>query len=148
MIRIDSVVIVEGKYDKIALQSFIDATIVTTNGFGIFRDKGKRELIKLLCEKHGAVIITDSDNAGMQIRSYIKSFCNSDRIINVYIPQIPGKERRKAVPSKQGFLGVEGIDRQYLRYPDVMQRAGDLPAYPDIAFGHQSLLGTEVPEHQ
>lgn len=110
LIRIDSVVIVEGKYDKITLENIIDATIVTTDGFGIYRNRNKRELIRVLCEKNGAVIITDSDSAGMQIRSFIKSFCDSERIVNVYLPQIVGKEKRKATPSKQGFLGLEGMD--------------------------------------
>lgn len=103
-------VIVEGKYDKITLENVIDATIIVTNGFGIYKDRQKRDLIKRLCEKNGAVIITDSDSAGAQIRSYIKSFCDSDKIINVYLPQIKGKERRKKSPSKEGFLGAEGMD--------------------------------------
>ena len=110
MIRIDSIVIVEGKYDKITLENVIDATIITTNGYGIFKDGKKRALIRLLCEKKGAVIITDSDNAGMQIRAYLKGICNTDKITNVYLPQIIGKEKRKVRPSKQGYLGVEGMD--------------------------------------
>ncbi|MBO4694168.1 MAG: DUF4093 domain-containing protein [Clostridia bacterium] len=110
MIRLDEVVIVEGKYDKITLENIIDATIVPTNGFGIYKDKSKRDLIKLLSEKHGAIIITDSDNAGQQIRAYIKSFCDTGNIVNVYLPQIKGVESRKTKPSKQGYLGVEGMN--------------------------------------
>lgn len=112
LIQIKSVVIVEGKYDKIALENIIDATIITTNGFGIYKDRGKRDLIRRMCGENGAVIITDSDSAGAQIRSYIKSFCDTENIINVYLPQIIGKEKRKAKPSKQGFIGVEGMDKQ------------------------------------
>lgn len=114
LIRIDSVVIVEGKYDKITLENIIDATIIPTDGFGIYKDRQKRELIKRLSEKNGAVIITDSDNAGMQIRSYIKSFCDCQKLINVYLPQISGKERRKASPSKQGLLGLEGMNEEII----------------------------------
>ena len=112
LIKIDMPVIVEGKYDKITLQNIIDAKIITTNGFGIYKDTQKRELIKLLCEKKGIVVITDSDYAGAQIRAYIKSFCNSDNITNVYLPQIKGKEKRKDKPSKEGFLGAEGMDEK------------------------------------
>lgn len=109
LIKLDSIVVVEGKYDKITLENIIDAKFVVTNGFGIYKDSSKRDLIKTLCEKKGAVIITDSDYAGAQIRAYIKSFCNSDKIINVYLPQIKGKEKRKCKASKQGFLGAEGM---------------------------------------
>ena len=109
LIRLNKVVIVEGKYDKINLENYIDATIVTTDGFGIYRNKVKQNLIKCLCDKFGAVIITDSDNAGAQIRSFIKSICKNGNIINVYLPQISGKERRKSSPSKQGYLeGLSG----------------------------------------
>lgn len=111
MIKLKSLVIVEGKYDKITLENIIDATIVTTNGFGIYKNESRRRLIKRLCEKNGVVIITDSDSAGAQIRSHIKSFCNTEKIVNVYLPQIKGKEKRKRQPSKQGFLGLEGMDK-------------------------------------
>lgn len=110
MIRLDKAVIVEGKYDKIRLENFIDATIITTDGFGIFKNKEKRSLIKLLAEKNGIVIITDSDNAGQMIRSHIKNFVKNGDIVNVYLPALRGKEKRKAKPSAEGLLGVEGID--------------------------------------
>ena len=122
LISLESIVIVEGKYDKITLENIIDATIITTNGFGIYKDKQKRELIKRLCEKNGAVIITDSDSAGAQIRSYIKSFCDSNRIINVYLPQIKGKERRKKVQSKEGYLGAEGMSAEAII--EALNRSG------------------------
>ncbi len=110
MIKLKEAVIVEGKYDKIKLSNFIDATIIATNGFSVFKDSQKRRLIKLLAEKNGIIVITDSDSAGMVIRSYIKKICGENSIKNVYIPQISGKEKRKNSPSKEGFLGVEGID--------------------------------------
>ena len=114
LISLESVVIVEGKYDKINLQNYIDATIVTTDGFRVFKDKNKQKLIKLLCDKKGAVIITDSDSAGAQIRAFLKNICKSDNIINVYLPQIKGKESRKDYPSKQGFLGAEGLSGEII----------------------------------
>ena len=109
LIRLKSIVIVEGKYDKINLENYIDATIIPTDGFRVFKDKDKQKLIKFLCQKNGAVIITDSDNAGSQIRAFLKNICRSENIVNVYLPQIKGKEKRKTAPSKQGFLGAEGL---------------------------------------
>lgn len=114
MIKLKEAVIVEGKYDKIALSNVIDATIIPTNGFSIFKDKQKRKLISVLAQKNGIIVVTDSDKAGMVIRSYLKNICPADRIKNVYIPQIPGKEKRKSKPSKEGYLGVEGIKKEIL----------------------------------
>lgn len=122
LIRLNRVVIVEGKYDKINLENYIDATIVTTNGFGIYKDKAKQKLIKRLCDKSGAVVITDSDNAGAQIRSFIKNFCKNSNIVNVYLPQISGKEKRKSSPSKQGYLGAEGLSGNIIL--EALKRSG------------------------
>lgn len=108
MIRLDTPVVVEGKYDKIRLSNIIDAPIITTNGFGIFKDTEKRKLIARLAREKGIIIITDSDNAGMIIRNHIKNIANDGKIINVYLPQILGKEKRKTKGSADGFLGVEG----------------------------------------
>ena len=110
MIKLRQAVIVEGKYDKITLGNIIDATIIVTDGFGIFKDKGKCQYIKRLAQTNGIIIMTDSDAAGFMIRSYIKNICgNTDNIVNVYIPQLLGKEKRKDVFSKEGYLGVEGM---------------------------------------
>ncbi len=109
MIKLDTPVVVEGKYDKIRLSNIIDAPIITTNGFGIFKDTEKRKLIARLAREKGIIIITDSDNAGMIIRNHIKNIANDGKIINVYLPQILGKEKRKIKGSADGFLGVEGI---------------------------------------
>ena len=114
MIKLTQPVIVEGKYDKITLENVIDALIITTNGFRIFRDKEKCKLIRTLAKKYGVIVITDSDNAGNQIRAYIKKIVGNSRIINVYVPQLKGKEKRKAQPSAQGFLGVEGMTREII----------------------------------
>ena len=114
MIKINEAIIVEGKYDKIKLSSFIDGLIITTDGFSIFKDKEKRELIKNLAQKRGILILTDSDGAGFVIRNHIKGFVPSDKIKNAYIPEILGKEKRKAKPSKEGTLGVEGVPKEEL----------------------------------
>ena len=104
-IHIPIPVVVEGKYDKIKLSSVIDANVITTGGFGIFNKKEKLALIRTLAEKGGIVILTDSDGAGGVIRSYIKSALPKEKIYNLYIPQIEGKERRKSTSSKEGTLG-------------------------------------------
>ena len=113
-IKISQAVIVEGKYDKIKLSNIIDAFIVETNGFGVFKDKKRLEFIKKLARERGIVILTDSDHAGFMIRNYISSGVPKDRIYNVYIPDIYGKEKRKKEPSKEGKLGVEGMDAETL----------------------------------
>ncbi len=106
-------IIVEGKYDKIALSSLVDATIITTEGFSIFNNKEKQKLLRKLCSD-GAILITDSDGGGKQIRSFLSGILPKDKIYHLYIPQIEGKERRKRNASKAGFLGVEGMN------PDVI----------------------------
>ena len=110
MITLDRPVIVEGRYDKAKLKSIIDSAVIETGGFNIFKDKQKLGMIKRLAEKTGILIMTDSDAAGFKIRSYLKSAIPADRIINVYIPDIFGKERRKPHPSAEGKLGVEGME--------------------------------------
>lgn len=107
-------IIVEGKYDKIKLDSLIDATIITTGGFEIFNSKEKALLIKRLCEKDKIILLTDSDGGGHLIRSHIKTMLPPDKVINLYIPRVEGKEKRKRSASKEGFLGVEGIDKDTL----------------------------------
>lgn len=115
MIHLKEALIVEGKYDKIKLSSLTDALIITTDGFGVFKNKEKTALIKSLAESRGVIILTDSDTAGFKIRSYIKGCTQKGKIINVYIPEIFGKEKRKTAPSKEGKLGVEGIPADILR---------------------------------
>ncbi len=114
MIRVDRAVIVEGKYDKIKLSSVIDGVIIETEGFGIFKDKEKQKLIRQLAEEKGLLILTDSDSAGFVIRSFISSIVNNKYIVNAYIPDILGKEKRKDTPSKEGKLGVEGVSREII----------------------------------
>ena len=112
--RVKYPIIVEGKYDKIKLDSLIDATIITTGGFEIFNSKEKALLIKRLCEKDKIILLTDSDGGGHLIRSHIKTMLPSDKVINLYIPRVEGKEKRKSAPSKAGTLGVEGIEAKKL----------------------------------
>jgi ribonuclease M5 len=114
MIKLSQAVIVEGKYDKIKLSQIIDAFIIETNGFSIFKDKKRLDFIKQLANERGIIILTDSDHAGFMIRNYIKSSIPNDKIINVYIPDILGKEKRKDAPSKEGKLGVEGMTKEIL----------------------------------
>lgn len=115
LIKIKEAVIVEGKYDKMRLKNVVDTTIIETNGFRIFKDKEKVNLIKKIADSRGILILTDSDSAGFLIRNYLKGIVPPDKIKNAYIPQIPGKEKRKSQPSKEGTLGVEGIDEEVLR---------------------------------
>jgi len=109
MLHTNMAVIVEGKYDKIKLSSIIDAVIIPTNGFGVFRDKEKMSLIRYYASNTGIIIMTDSDTAGFKIRNHIKGSVGNARVVNVYIPDIYGKERRKTEYSKEGKLGVEGV---------------------------------------
>ena len=109
MIRIKQAIIVEGRYDKIRLSNIVDAVIICTDGFSIFKDTEKQELIKSLAAKTGIIILTDSDSAGFKIRSFIRSIVKQGEVLNAVTPDIYGKERRKLQPSKQGKLGVEGI---------------------------------------
>ena len=114
MIKVKEAIIVEGKYDKIKLRSFIDATIITTNGFRIFKNKKQVEMIKRLSHTNGILILTDSDAAGFMIRNHIKNIAPNGSIKQAYIPDIYGKEKRKEKPSKEGKLGVEGVSQSII----------------------------------
>ncbi len=115
MIKLDKLIIVEGKYDKIKLENIIDDMILTTEGFGIFKNKSKIKFIKTMAERKGIVILTDSDAAGFKIRNFIKGIVPAEQITNIYIPDVEGKEKRKRTHSKEGKLGVEGIDAEILK---------------------------------
>lgn len=114
MVTTERAVIVEGKYDKIRLSSVIDGLILTTEGFGIFSDKEKQKLIRKLAEEKGLLVLTDSDAAGFRIRNFLKNIVPEEMILHAYIPDIYGKEKRKNTPSKEGKLGVEGVDTRTL----------------------------------
>lgn len=112
MISIKEAVIVEGRYDKIKISAVIDAPIIETNGFRVFKDKEKQNLIRKIAQERGILIMTDSDSAGFVIRNFLKGAVSVDKIKNAYIPQLKGKEKRKAEMSKEGFLGVEGVEEK------------------------------------
>ena len=108
-------IIVEGKYDKIKVLSIANACVIATDGFGVFKNHERIATIKRLSEKSKVIVLTDSDGAGKLIRSHITSAIPRDRLIQLYTPQVKGKERRKSEASKEGFLGVEGTEADTLR---------------------------------
>lgn len=114
MIKVNEAIVVEGKYDKIKLSSIVDGLIIETNGFRIFKDKEKINLLRNLAKKRGILIFTDSDSAGFLIRNYISSIIPKENIKHAYIPDIYGKEKRKYNYSKEGKLGVEGIPKKII----------------------------------
>ena len=137
-IRLRQAVIVEGKYDKIRLEPLLDALILTTNGFQIYKNHEQRALIRQLARTCGLIVLTDSDAAGFQLRGHIAGMVPKDTLTHIYIPDIFGKEKRKRAPSAEGKLGVEGMSREILR--EAFQRAGvlDTPPLPaDDPITHQ-----------
>ena len=120
--KIAPAIVVEGKYDKIRLESVVDAVIIVTGGFQIYRNDAQLRLIRYYAETTGVVILTDADAAGFQIRGYLKGAIQKGKVYHVYIPGIHGKERRKTIPSAEGLLGVEGIDNETLLF--ALERAG------------------------
>lgn len=114
-LKLSMPVICEGRYDKIKLQSILDAHIITTDGFGIFNAEEKRALLLRLAERTRVIVLTDPDGAGRVIRSHLRGVLPPDRVIHLYIPETQGKERRKKTPSKEGLLGVEGMEADLLR---------------------------------
>ena len=130
MQRVKEVIVVEGRYDKNTLSQVVDATILETSGFGIFNDQEKRRLLQTLAETRGLIVLTDSDGAGFLIRNHIRGIVDPSRVKHAYIPDVMGKEKRKAAPSKEGKLGVEGMRPEVLL--EALRRAGasfdDTPA--------------------
>lgn len=122
MLKIREAIVVEGRYDKIALEPVVDTVILTTDGFGIFKDREKMELLRRVAESRGLIVLTDSDGAGFVIRNRIRGSIDGKYVKHAYIPDLPGKERRKKVGSREGTLGVEGMTPQILR--EVLLRAG------------------------
>ncbi|MBQ9079457.1 MAG: DUF4093 domain-containing protein [Clostridia bacterium] len=127
-LKIACPVIVEGKYDRLRLLSVIEAQIITTDGFGLFKKNEKAALIRALAQKSRIIVLTDSDGAGRVIRSRISQMVPPDKLIQLHIPRIAGKEKRKSEPSAEGVLGVEGMEAELL-YKMFAPYAGDaLPA--------------------
>lgn len=122
MLHIEQAIVVEGKYDKIKLKSILDAVVIPTHGYDVFSNKETVALIRFYAEKSGIIILTDSDSAGFRIRNHIKGLVPPERITNVYIPEIFGKEPRKSAHSAEGTLGVEGVSKSVIL--EAFRRAG------------------------
>lgn len=134
LLHTDRVLVVEGKYDAARLSHLTDAMILLTDGFGIYKDKKRQQLLKALAKKNGLILFTDSDAAGFRIRTYITGLVGAENVVQAYVPAIHGKEKRKPQPGKEGLLGVEGVDDaivlQCLR--DALgAEAGAAPAHPE-----------------
>ena len=122
MVKITEAIVVEGKYDKNTLSQIVDAPIIQTDGFHIMKDKQQLELLRAVAKKRGLIVFTDSDGAGFVIRNYLKGAIPSQQLKHAYIPDIPGKERRKSTPGKEGKLGVEGMSPDIIL--EALRRAG------------------------
>ncbi len=122
MYKIREAIVVEGRYDKAALSSYLDALILVTDGFGLFNDPDKLALLRRLADERGLVVLTDPDGAGFVIRNHIKSAVDPSRIKHAYIPDVPGRERRKKTASREGKLGVEGVEPALVL--EALRRAG------------------------
>lgn len=128
MISLRPVILVEGKYDRIKLAQLFDATILMTDGFGIFRQKDKLALLRRLAESRGLLVFTDSDGAGFVIRNYLKGAIPQGKIYHAYLPDLYGKEKRKAKASKEGKLGVEGVPDAVIL--EAVRKSGALEEAP------------------
>lgn len=117
MLKIKEAIVVEGRYDKNTLAQLVDTLILTTEGFGIFKDREKAALLRRIAARRGIIVLTDSDGAGFVIRNHLKGILTPNTLKQAYIPDLPGKERRKRAPGKEGKLGVEGMS------PEVLERA-------------------------
>ena len=122
MLHIQEAIVVEGRYDKNTLSQVVDTVILETAGFGIFNQKETLALIRRLAEQRGVILLTDPDGSGLVIRSYLKGALPPERVKQAYVPELPGKERRKRAPGKEGKLGVEGMSPAVLE--EVLRRAG------------------------
>ena len=134
MVKIREAIVVEGRYDKNTLSQVVDAPIFETNGFGIRKDKAQMDLLRRVAEQRGLIVFTDSDGAGFVIRNFLKGAIPEKYLKHAYIPDIPGKERRKSAPGKEGKLGVEGMTPEILL--SCLKRAG------------ATILGEDTPTEQ
>ena len=122
MVKIKEAIVVEGRYDKNTLSQIVDAPILETNGFGIFKDKQQMKLLRQVAQLRGLIVFTDADGAGFVIRNHIKSAIPGKYLKHAYTPDIFGKERRKAAPGKEGKLGVEGMRPEII--VEALRKAG------------------------
>ena len=135
MVKIKEAIVVEGRYDKNTLSQIVEAPILETAGFGIFKDKKQMALLRQVAEKRGLIVFTDSDGAGFVIRNHIKSAIPAKFLKHAYTPDILGKERRKAAPGKEGKLGVEGMTREIIL--EALRKAGATFEGEEAASTHQ-----------
>ena len=122
MLKIKEAIVVEGRYDKNTLAQIVDAPILETSGFGIMKDKQQLKLLRKVAQSRGLIVFTDSDGAGFVIRNFLKGTIEPKYLLHAYIPDIPGKEKRKSAPGKEGKLGVEGMTPQIIL--DALRKAG------------------------
>lgn len=122
MVKVREAIVVEGRYDKNTLSQIVDAPIFETSGFGIMNDPQQLKLLRRVAQNRGLIVLTDSDGAGFVIRNYLKSAISPEHLKHAYIPDMPGKERRKTAPGKEGKLGVEGMRPDVLL--EALRRAG------------------------
>lgn len=122
MVKIQQAIVVEGRYDKNTLSQIVDAPIFETSGFGIMKDKAQLALLRAVAKKRGLIIFTDSDGAGFVIRNFLKGAIKPEYLLHAYIPDVYGKEKRKATPGKEGKLGVEGMTREVIL--ESLRKAG------------------------
>lgn len=122
MVKICEAIVVEGRYDKNALRQVVDTAVFTTEGFGVMNDREKLRFLRAVAENRGLIILTDSDGAGFVIRNFLKGALPRDRVCHAYIPDVPGKEKRKSAPGREGKLGVEGMTPEVLL--EALRRAG------------------------
>ena len=122
MLKIREAIVVEGRYDKNTLSQIVDAPILETSGFGIFKDREQMALLRQVAQRRGLIVFTDSDGAGFVIRNHLKSAIPGKFLKHAYIPDIPGKEKRKSAPGKEGKLGVEGVSPEILL--EALRKAG------------------------
>ena len=144
MVNIKEAIVVEGRYDKNTLSQIINAPILETNGFGIFKNKQQMKLLHRIAESRGLIVFTDSDGAGFVIRNHIKSIIPGKYLKHAYIPDIPGKERRKAAPGKEGKLGVEGMTPEIIL--QSLRRAGATFEGEEDAMPRQNITKQDLME--
>ena len=135
MVKIKEAILVEGRYDKNTLSQIVDAPILETAGFGIFKDKKQMDLLRRVAEKRGLIVFTDADGAGFVIRNHIKSVIPGKFLKHAYTPDVFGKERRKSAPGKEGKLGVEGMSREVIL--EALRKAGATIEGEDAPQSHQ-----------
>ena len=144
MVRIQEAIVVEGRYDKNTLSQIVDAPILETNGFGIFKDKAQMDLLRRIARQRGIIVFTDSDGAGFVIRNHIKSLIPGKYLKHAYIPDVFGKERRKNAPGREGKLGVEGMTRDVIL--ESLRRAGATFVGEESNEHRQELTKTDLVE--